>query len=57
VADELGNTPTVCRDYYVHPDVMRLIDQQNLPELARYRDASSRHGHSAAEKLVLDVIT
>jgi DNA topoisomerase-1 len=56
VADELGNTPTICRNYYVHPEVMRLIDQQNLPELARYRDARSRHGHSAAEKLVLDVI-
>jgi DNA topoisomerase-1 len=56
VADELGNTPAICRDYYVHPAVMRLVDQQTLPDLAGYEDDKTRHGHSAAEKLVLNVI-
>lgn len=57
VADELGNTPTICRDYYVHPAVMRLIEKQELKEI----DATTSKDMydtelSASEKLLLDVI-
>ncbi|MBP4142675.1 DNA topoisomerase IB [Flavobacterium sp. P4023] len=31
VADELGNTPTVCRSYYVHPNIMQKIEEKTLP--------------------------
>ena len=33
VADELGNTPTVCKSYYIHPAILQLIDKQELPML------------------------
>ena len=31
VADELGNTPKVCRSYYVHPNIMQKIESKSLP--------------------------
>jgi len=31
VADELGNTPTVCKSYYVHPKIMQSIEKGSLP--------------------------
>ena len=31
VADELGNTPKVCRSYYVHPKIMQKIEDKSLP--------------------------
>lgn len=30
VADELGNTPTVCRSYYIHPKILQLISDQAI---------------------------
>jgi len=30
VADELGNTPTVCRSYYIHPEILRKIEDQSI---------------------------
>ena len=31
VADELGNTPTVCKSYYVHPSILQKIEARTLP--------------------------
>ena len=31
VADELGNTMSVCRTYYIHPKILNLIEQGELP--------------------------
>ncbi|VXC07990.1 DNA topoisomerase [Flavobacterium sp. 9AF] len=31
VADELGNTPTVCKSYYVHPSILQKIEAHTLP--------------------------
>lgn len=31
VAQRLGNTPAVCRDYYVHPAVLAAIEKNNIP--------------------------
>lgn len=31
VADELGNTPNVCRSYYVHPNILQKITLKKLP--------------------------
>jgi len=55
VADELGNTPTVCRSYYIHPQVMQKIENHNL-NLKNYRDSKLDWGHSAVEKQLLDNI-
>lgn len=30
VSAELGNTPAICRDYYIHPKLLALIEQQKL---------------------------
>ncbi|GLR15891.1 DNA topoisomerase IB [Portibacter lacus] len=30
VADELGNTPTVCRSYYIHPSILDLISSKSI---------------------------
>jgi len=56
VADELGNTPSVCKNYYVHPTILQLIDQQNIPIVAEYKDGKYDHSLTAAEKIVLEII-
>lgn len=57
VADELGNTPTVCKSYYVHPLIMQKIEKQKLPicETGDYSLFESKLSHS--ERMVLDVIS
>jgi len=31
VSNELGNTPSICRQYYIHPEILRRVKLQNLP--------------------------
>ena len=56
VADELGNTPTVCRSYYVHPKIMSKIESQTLFEVDNFRKARSNYGLSKEEKIILNII-
>lgn len=56
VASELGNTPTVCRSYYVHPSIFNKIDKKELPVPNPYKDSKSVYGLSASEKLAKKVI-
>ena len=56
VASELGNTPTVCRDYYVHPAIFNAIDEKSLPYPNPFRKTNSRYGLSHSEKLARQVI-
>ena len=56
VADELGNTPSVCKNYYVHPNILQLIDKKELPFFEDYTDGKYDYSLSAAEKIVLKVI-
>lgn len=56
VADELGNTPSVCKNYYVHPTILQLINQQALPAIQDYAVENKEYGLSAEEEVVLDVI-
>jgi DNA topoisomerase I len=59
VADLLGNTRTVCRQHYVHPQVLDAYESGKLtPYIAqktRYRQTSP-HGLDGAEKLLLDFL-
>ncbi|MEO8253089.1 MAG: DNA topoisomerase IB [Flavobacterium sp.] len=41
VAEELGNTPTVCKSYYVHPNIMQKIESKSLPN-KNYDDEGSQ---------------
>lgn len=54
VADELGNTPTICRDYYVHPTILNLVEQKKLPVITALKNHTYKL--NAAEKVILDVI-
>lgn len=42
VAQELGNTPTVCSKYYIHPEVVNLFKQDKLIDYLRKHDAKKR---------------
>lgn len=56
VSDELGNTPTVCRDYYVHPTVFRYADAQKIPLKNPFREPKHDYALTASEKLALAII-
>ena len=34
VAADLGNTPTVCREYYIHPGVLQAIEEDRVPAVS-----------------------
>ena len=57
VASELGNTPSVCRDYYVHPTIFKNIDEKTIPNPNPYRETKSAFSLSASEKLARDIIS
>ncbi len=57
VSGELGNTPTVCKEYYVHPKIMRKVDEKEIPNPNPLKDSSKEYGLSAAEKLALKLIS
>ena len=41
VATNLGNTPTVCSKYYIHPQVVELFKSGQLVEYLRKHDAEA----------------
>lgn len=51
VADELGNTPTVCQNFYLHPRVLSWVT--NAPELPLTEFPTFSPEHSPAERLLL----
>ncbi|MBC7449149.1 MAG: DNA topoisomerase IB [Hymenobacteraceae bacterium] len=60
VAEHLGNTPTVCSKYYIHPQVVGLFTDGRLVEFLRANDAAPRapdDSLSPAERLVLRMLT
>jgi DNA topoisomerase-1 len=56
VANELGNTPTVCRNYYLHPKILQAVAKQKLPTMQKYF-ADVYEQHAAAEEIVLTTIS
>ena len=34
VANELGNTVSVCREYYIHPAVLAAVEEERIPDLS-----------------------
>ncbi|MEH0154418.1 DNA topoisomerase IB [Limibacter armeniacum] len=55
VAEQIGNTESVCREYYVHPNILQLVAQEVFPKNT-YKDSIKPFGHSAEEKLLLKII-
>ena len=56
VAAELGNTPTVCRSYYVHPAIFNKIDKKSIPMPNPYKETRGKYTLTASEKLARDII-
>ncbi|MCI1187637.1 DNA topoisomerase IB [Hymenobacter sp. DH14] len=58
VAGNLGNTPTVCSKYYIHPQVVELFKSGQLVEFLRKHDAEAKSGDllSPVERLVLKML-
>lgn len=56
VAAELGNTPSVCRNYYVHPALFRSIDEKSLPVSNPFKETGNSIALSASEKLARKII-
>lgn len=60
IADELGNTVSVCRSYYIHPALLELAEAGKLPELSaaalRAHHGACGPGLSKVEKATLDVL-
>jgi|GEM_PF-3426425 len=56
VASELGNTPIVGKNYYIHPPIFNKIDQQMLPVPNPFKSTKSVYKLSASEKLALEII-
>ena len=59
VATGLGNTPTVCSKYYIHPQVVELFKSGQLVEFLRRHDAEAAPTDllSPIERLVLKMLT
>ncbi len=55
VADQLGNTPSVCRTYYVHPEILKRIENKEMPDNP-HKDSKGHAGLSASEKLLMALI-
>ncbi len=56
-AARLGNTPAVCRQYYIHPDVLDAFRERDLRERLRRRNAGNTpDGLRPAEAAVLDLL-
>ena len=58
VAAGLGNTPTVCSKYYIHPQVVTLFKSGKLIDYLREHDAQPAQGDvlSGTERLVLRML-
>lgn len=57
VANELGNTQSICREYYIHPKVMQAVEDSDYALLAYEEKPSSAFDLSPAEQKVMDLIT
>jgi len=51
VADELGNTPTVCKSYYIHPKILGKISDQSI--LWSPVEEEMTHRLSSSEKYLI----
>ncbi|MFC6999865.1 DNA topoisomerase IB [Rufibacter roseus] len=59
VAKELGNTPTVCSKYYIHPEIVSLFKDDKLVEYLRKHDAKKRKVNpylSRTEEFVIEML-
>nr|MBI1229122.1 DNA topoisomerase IB [Cytophagales bacterium] len=56
VSEELGNTPAICKGYYVHPLILNKMEAGDIPEKNPFRETKSPTALTAAEKLLLKLL-
>ena len=56
VAKELGNTPAICREYYIHPKILELVNQGQLEEVEFKKQKTDKFSLSTAERKALEII-
>jgi len=59
VSSRLGNSPNICKKYYVHPGLIKLYEENKLNPLLTIPVAGSnlsRNGLSSEEKLLLKIL-
>ncbi|SNR30484.1 DNA topoisomerase IB [Hymenobacter mucosus] len=58
VAENLGNTPSVCSKYYIHPQVVELFNSDKLIDYLRRHDADPSENDllTPTEHMVLDML-
>ena len=57
VAKELGNTPSVCKEYYIHPAVMEAVNNEDNKRLKYKSRHAGKYALSAIEKTTLKIIS
>lgn len=56
VANELGNTPTICRGYYIHPLILQKVTVGELPEKNPFRSVKSPTSLDKSEKFLMKLL-
>jgi len=58
VAEELGNTRTVCKKYYVHPSLLELYENGKLDKWFSKKDNTTKteNGLSSVEKTLVNIL-
>jgi DNA topoisomerase I len=56
VAGELGNTPSICKGYYIHPLILDKLDVGELPLKNPFRHSKSTYSLDKSEKLLLNLL-
>ena len=58
VSEQLGNTRTVCKKYYVHPSLLELYEDGKLDKWLSKKDNSAKNenGLSTVEKTLVDIL-
>ncbi len=56
VAKQLGNTMSVCRTYYIHPRILRLVKDQQLDWNVNRKDQKWLEGYEVEAKNILNKI-
>ncbi len=60
VSSKLGNTRTVCKKYYVHPEIIRLYEEDNLQKYLNELDAIEKNDDNSdltqEEKVLMKIL-